>query len=181
MLLMVLHKQDNSYEPLFYRETPFPQLRTHIGNPPKIPTKSSGLGIITEAEGWYREACATNASALVGRTFWGLKMGHFKLSKSLAIPCTQTNGKWCWLDSFEMEGATSNSLSFFSEFSICLVRWLPVGCCFWIMATCRSTHQRRHQCDGVDQSLVWPGTSPRGVTEQRAEKWDYMSFPYTFR
>ena len=118
MLLMVLHKQDNSYEPLFYLETPFPQLRTHvsmlpgqicsdqtagwspekmgglgIGNPPKIPAKSSGLGIITEAEGWYREACATNASALVGRTFWGLKMGHFKLSKSLAIPCTQTNGK----------------------------------------------------------------------------------------
>lgn len=110
-----------------------------IGNPPKIPAKSSGLGIITEAEGWYREACATNASALVGRTFWGLKMGHFKLSKSLAIPCTQTNGKWCWLDSFEMEGATSNSLSFLQNFRFA---W---GCqlvaVFGSMATCRSTRK----------------------------------------
>ena len=88
------------------------------------------------------EACATNASALVGRTFWGLKMGrHLALSfqnhwQSLVLKQME---KWCWLDSFEMEGATSNSLSFLQNFRFA---W---GCqlvaVFGSMATCRSTRK----------------------------------------
>ena len=110
------------------------------------PRKNSGLGIITEAEGWYREACATNASALVGRTFWGL-YGALSISfqnhwQSLVLKQMEHD---FWLDSFEMEGATSNSLSFFfkknSQFAWCVGCQLVAVFGSWQLAGQRASTQ----------------------------------------